>query len=95
MTEDDPVLEKTLTVTNQLGLHARVATMMVQTLRNYSSQVSVLKDGVEVNARSVLGLLLLAATPGSEIVVKAHGPDSTEVIQEISRLIQDETQEDI
>ena len=53
MTADEPVLEKTLTVTNHLGLHARVATMMVQTLRNYSSQVSVLKDGVEVNARSV------------------------------------------
>jgi len=49
---------------------------------------------VEVNARSVLGLLLLAAAPGSEIVVRALGPGSTEAIQEISRLIQDETQED-
>ncbi len=94
MTGDEPVLEKTITVKNQLGLHARVATMMVQTLRNYSSEVSVFKDGVEVNARSVLGLLLLAATPGSEIVVKAHGPDSIEAIQEITRLIQNETQED-
>jgi len=94
MADGEQLLEKTLTVTNQLGLHARVATMMVQTLRNYTSQVYVIKDGVEVNARSVLGLLLLAAAPGSEIVVRALGPDSTEAIQEISRLIQDETQEE-
>ncbi len=94
MTDSEPLLEKTLVVTNQLGLHARVATMMVQTLRNYVSQVHIVKDGVEVNARSVLGLLLLAAAPGSEIVVRAQGPDSTEAIQEISRLVQDESSEE-
>jgi phosphocarrier protein HPr len=94
MADSESLLEKTLVVTNQLGLHARVATMMVQTLRNYSSQVHIVKDGVEVNARSVLGLLLLAATPGSEIVVRAQGPDSTEAVQEISRLVQNETPEE-
>ncbi len=94
MADSEALHEKTVVVTNQLGLHARVATMMVQTLRNYASQVHIVKDGVEVNARSVLGLLLLAATPGSEIVVRAQGPDSTEAIQEISRLVQDETPEE-
>ncbi len=84
-------LEMNLTVTNKLGIHARVATMMVQTMRKYSSQVTLAKDGVEVDARSVLGLLLLAATPGSEVLVRAQGADCQEVIQEISRLIQDET----
>lgn len=83
-------LEKTLTVNNQLGLHARVATMMVQTMRNYQSSVTIAKDGMEVDARSVLGLLLLAATAGSEIIVRAHGPDCRQAIEEISRLIQDE-----
>jgi phosphotransferase system HPr (HPr) family protein len=82
--------ERTLRVSNQLGLHARVATMMVQAMQNYTCQVTLVKDGVEVDARSVLGLLLLAATPGSELLVRAHGPDSRQAIQEISRLIEDE-----
>jgi phosphocarrier protein HPr len=87
------IMERTVTVGNQMGLHARVATMMVQTMQNYVCQVTLVKDGVEVDARSVLGLLLLAATPGSEIVIKAHGPDSGEAIQQISRLIQNEEPE--
>ncbi len=88
------ITETTLRVGNQLGIHARVATMMVQAMQNYTCQVTLVKDGVEVDARSVLGLLLLAATPGSELVVPAHGPDSRQAIQEISRLIQDEETEE-
>ncbi len=94
MIADKEIVEKTLTVGNRLGLHARVATMMVQTMRNYSCQVTLVKDGVEVDARSVLGLLLLAASPGSEIVVRAQGLDSMQAINEISRIIQDEESEE-
>lgn len=94
MMVEKEIVEKTLTVGNRLGLHARVATMMVQTMRNYSCQVTLVKDGVEVDARSVLGLLLLAASPGSEIVVRAQGQDSMEAINEISRIIQDEESEE-
>lgn len=82
------IQERILTVGNQLGLHARVATMMVQAMSNYSSQVTVIKDGVEVDARSVLGLLLLAATPGSQIVVRAQGPDSVQAIEAICKLVE-------
>lgn len=94
MIAEEQIVEKTLTVGNRLGLHARVATMMVQTMRNYSCQVTLVKDGVEVDARSVLGLLLLAASPGSEILVRAQGLDCTEAINEISRIIQDEESEE-
>jgi len=94
MIAEEDMVEKTLTVGNKLGLHARVATMMVQTMRNYSCQVTLVKDGVEVDARSVLGLLLLAASPGSEILVRAQGLDSMEAINEISRIIQDEESEE-
>jgi len=94
MIAEEEMVEKTLTVGNKLGLHARVATMMVQTMRNYSCQVTLVKDGVEVDARSVLGLLLLAASPGSEILVRAQGLDSMEAINEISRIIQDEESEE-
>ena len=90
MSDTSIMVEQTLTVGNELGLHARVATMMVQAMRNYSSKVTLSKDGVEVDARSVLGLLLLAATPGSEILVRAEGPDSKQAIETIGRLIQDE-----
>jgi phosphocarrier protein HPr len=94
MIAEEEMVEKTLTVGNKLGLHARVATMMVQTMRNYSCQVTLVKDGVEVDARSVLGLLLLAASPGSEILVRAQGMDSIEAINEIGRIIQDEESEE-
>lgn len=90
MAVEERIIEETLTVGNQLGLHARVATMIVQAMRNYASKVSLCKDGVEVDARSVLGLLLLAATPGSAIVVKAQGPDSRQALEEVGRLIQNE-----
>jgi phosphocarrier protein len=83
-------LEKALTVNSQQGLHARIATLVVQAMQKFTCDVTVVKDGVEVNARSVLGLLLLAATPGTEILVRAHGPDSTKAIEEFSRLIEHE-----
>jgi phosphocarrier protein HPr len=93
MEQEQQVFEQTLRVGNRMGLHARVATMMVQTMKNYSSQVIIAKDGMEADARSVLGLLLLAATPGSEIVVRAEGADGMDAIREICRLVQDEEQE--
>jgi phosphotransferase system HPr (HPr) family protein len=86
---DAPIEEK-IVVSNTLGLHARVATMIVQKMQNYDCQVSLTLHGVEVNARSVLGLLLLAASPGSEVLVKAEGAGSHEAIEEIRQLVQDE-----
>lgn len=83
-------VEKTLKVGDGLGLHARVATMMVQAMQNYACRVSLIRNDVEVDARSVLGLLLLAAAPGTEIVVRALGPGSREAVEEITRLIQHE-----
>lgn len=83
-------LEKSLIVNTEQGLHARIATLVVQAMQKLSCEVTVVKDGVEVNARSVLGLLLLAATAGTELIVRAQGPDSTKAIEEFSRLIEHE-----
>ena len=88
MGEMQDLLEKTLTIPEGLGLHARVATMMVKAMQNYTSSVTLIKDDVEANARSVLGLLLLAAAPGSRIVVRAEGPDSREAMEAITRIIE-------
>ncbi|MCL5126351.1 MAG: HPr family phosphocarrier protein [Deltaproteobacteria bacterium] len=87
MTESE-ILERTVVIGNELGLHARVATAMVQTMKNHSCHVTLVKNGMEVDARSVLGLLLLAATPGSELIVRAHGPGSQEAVEQISRLLE-------
>ncbi|MEI7450110.1 MAG: HPr family phosphocarrier protein [Desulfomonile sp.] len=89
MTNGHEAFERTVVVGNPLGLHARVATMMVQAMKNYTCQVTLVKDDLEVDARSVLELLLLAATPGTEILVRAQGPDSLAAIKEIDRLIQE------
>ncbi len=84
------LVEKRLTVNIELGIHARVATSIVTKLQPFECNVTVVKDGVEADARSVLGLLLLAATCGSEITVRADGPDSREAVMEISRLLENE-----
>lgn len=93
MGEELELLELTVKVVNNLGLHARVATRMAQAMQNYACKVTLVKDGVEVNAKSVLGLLLLAAAPGTELLVKAQGPDRQKAVEEIKRLIEDENPE--
>jgi phosphocarrier protein len=90
MATEARVLEETIIVNNKLGLHARVATMVVQTMKDFQCRVTLMKDGVEADARSVLGLLLLAATQGSEITARADGPDSKEALLEIGRLLDHE-----
>lgn len=93
MGQEHELLEQTVTVVNNLGLHARVATKMAQAMQNYSSKVTLVKDDVEVSAKSVLGLLLLAAAPGTELLVRAQGPDRQKAVEEIKRLIEDENPE--
>jgi phosphocarrier protein len=88
-TSDLQVIERKLVVTNGLGLHARVATMIVQTLQSYTCSVRLIKGDVEVDAKSVLGLLLLAAKAGTEILARAEGPDGDQALEAISGLIQD------
>lgn len=93
MADNGNVVERTLIVNNPMGLHARVATSMVKAMDKYQCQVTLQKDSVEADARSILSLLLLAATPGSEIRVRAEGPDSLEAVSEIDKLIQEEEEQ--
>ncbi len=80
--------EKTFTIKNKLGLHARAANMVVQAASNFACTITMTKDGIEANAKSIMGLLLLAAGRGSKIVVKAEGKDAKEAIKEIGKLIE-------
>jgi phosphotransferase system HPr (HPr) family protein len=90
MSSNGETIEVALTVPNGLGIHARTATMLVRMMQDYDCTVTLTKDGIEADARSVLGLLLLAASPGSDILVRAQGPQSSDAIKEIIRLIDHE-----
>jgi phosphocarrier protein HPr len=72
------MLERELQVTNRLGLHARAAAKLVQLLSGFRSQVTLTGRGREVNAKSIMGVLLLAAAPGASLVLRAEGEDEAE-----------------
>jgi phosphocarrier protein len=74
---------------NRLGLHARAAAQLVQTANRFKSDVMVAKDGEEVNGKSIMGLLMLAAPVGSLLRVTISGDDATEAMKTIGALIDD------
>lgn len=75
-------------IKNKLGLHARAAAVFVRLSSKYSSDIKLLKDGYEVNGKSILGVLSLAATKGSELQVKTRGSDAEKVLKGIEDLIE-------
>jgi phosphocarrier protein HPr len=81
-------------IINRLGLHARAAAQLVQTANRFVSDVTVIKDGNEVNGKSIMGLLMLAAPQGSHITVKVSGEDAAEALRIIGVLIKDGFGED-
>ena len=70
-------LAQTFTIRNKLGLHARAAALFVQLSNKFSSEIMVEKNGQEVNGKSIMGILILAATQGSKITVRADGEDAS------------------
>ncbi|OVE77448.1 phosphocarrier protein HPr [bacterium F11] len=74
------MIEKEYTVSNKLGLHARPASMFVTTTGRFQCQVKVLKDGQEIDGKSIMGLLMLAAGPGSKLFIRADGVDENDAI---------------
>jgi len=80
---------KEFTIKNRLGLHARAAAQLVQTANRFSSEITVQKDDLEVNGKSIMGLLMLAAPQGSKIVISVSGMDAENAMDAIGRLIDD------
>ncbi|MBA3817503.1 MAG: HPr family phosphocarrier protein [Deltaproteobacteria bacterium] len=85
----DDRAEKTLLIQNELGLHARAATKLVQTATKFPCDVTVTKDGHEVNGKSIMGVLMLVASKGSTVTVRAKGDRAGEVVAAICALIDD------
>jgi phosphocarrier protein HPr len=81
-------MSKDLTVTNKLGIHARPAAMFVKTANRFSCDIFVEKDGEKVNGKSIMGLMMLAAGPGSKVTVSAEGHDAHRALAELETLLQ-------
>ena len=81
-------------IVNRLGLHARAAAQLVQTANRFASDVTIEKDGNEVNGKSIMGLLMLAAPQGSLVTVTVSGADAEEAMKVIGTLINDGFGED-
>lgn len=88
------VASKTFTIKNRLGLHARAASLFVQLTTKYDCDILVAKNGQEVNGKSIMGILILAAAQGSEIVVKASGADAAGALSALGDLIENRFGED-
>lgn len=81
------MLEQQFIIINKLGLHARASALFVKTASQFTSEVKVLRDGVEVNGKSIMGIMMLAAAKGTEIVLKVIGVDETEALNVLGALI--------
>jgi phosphocarrier protein len=86
-TATDGKMTKNLVVQNKLGIHARPAALFAKTANRFKSDVFVEKDGETINAKSIMGLMMLAAGPGSKILIIAKGPDAVDAIKAIEDLL--------
>jgi phosphocarrier protein HPr len=89
------MIEKTYVINNRLGLHARPASLFVKTTSRFTSNVKILKDGQEIDGKSIMGLLMLAAGPGTELKVVADGPDENDVLSAVDDLFNRHFDDDI
>lgn len=80
--------KRTFEITNQLGIHARVAAKLVDTANRFDSKITLSKDGVEVNGRGILDILTLYCPHGSRLTVCAEGADAGEAMEAFTRLIE-------
>ena len=81
-------LVRNFVIKNRLGLHARAAAVLVALTSRFSSSIMIRKDGFEIDGKSILGVLSLAAIYGTEVAVTVEGEDSELAMEEVSRLIE-------
>ncbi|MBA2590113.1 MAG: HPr family phosphocarrier protein [Alphaproteobacteria bacterium] len=81
-------LHASATILNKRGLHARASAKIVEASARFQSEIHILKDGNAVNGRSIMGLMMLAASIGSTVMVTAEGPDAQEALTAILALIE-------
>ena len=87
-------LTATVEIVNERGLHARASAKFVKAAAAFDAHVTVSRDGTTVDAQSIMGLMMLAAGPGSEVEIAAEGPDAFEALEALVQLIADRFHED-
>ena len=92
--EREQKVEKEITIVNRLGLHARPAAMFVRIASRYRAEVWAAKESEEVNGKSIMGLMMLAAGQGSKLRIRCVGSDAAKALQELEELINSKFNED-
>jgi len=87
-------VRRTFTIKNKLGLHARAAAQLVQLAANYASDLTIAREDQEVNGKSIMGLMMLAAGPGSKLTIHTEGNDASQAMAELETLIKRKFDED-
>jgi phosphocarrier protein len=83
----DVMTETIVEIVNRAGMHARPASEFVKLAGRFESEVRIAKDGLEVNGKSIMGVLMLAAECGSSVVIRADGDDAAEAVQALAALV--------
>ena len=83
------MLETEITITNRLGLHARASAKLVQALHNFQAMTVIAYRGKEVNAKSIMGVMMLAAGIGATVQIETDGPDEADAMKALLDLIAD------
>lgn len=86
--------EKFLTVLNRAGIHARPAALIAQTANKFSSEITIEKDSASVNAKSIMGVITMAAGYNTQLVLRAEGSDEKEAVEAIVQLFETKFEED-
>ena len=83
------MVEQTVTIQNRLGLHARACSVFVKEAARFASHIVVGRDGLEVNGKSILGVMMLAAERGAEILLRAEGSDEADALAALVKVVND------
>ncbi len=83
------MIEKEITICNRLGLHARAAAKFVRTANNFKSKITLGKNTRRIDGKSILGILMLAASQGTDLTLRVEGPDEREACQSLVSLVED------
>ena len=83
------MLQREIEIVNKLGLHARASAKLTQMAGQFTAEVWISRDGRKVNAKSIMGVMMLAAAKGSVVAIETDGPDEAEAMTALVRLIND------
>jgi len=86
--------ERTITVSNRAGIHARPSAMLVQTTKNFKANIYMEKNGDRINAKSIMGIITLGASYGTELKIAADGEDEEDAVDAVVRLFETKFEEE-